>query len=183
MIDNTNTNSVDKKPFNSVEVVTTTTAVTVSIGYTQEDIDEAREAERNTLMPLIKAGAFARGRRLKWHKSDRNQSQEIIEQGNGASHYGMALADALLYSEECPAQLRRTDIGSLMEVYGVSPDFVVKHRACKELVNVLDWRGAMKDFHKHSYTGCFDSTNFNTRFCAWNSQPASSGRRPYGIRS
>ena len=161
-----NTNSVDKKPFNSVEAVTTTTAVTVSNGYTQEDIDEAREAERNALMPLIKAGAFVRGRRLEWHKSDRMQNQVIIKQGNGASHYGMALADALLYSEEYPAQFRLTDIGSFMEVCGVFPDFVLKHRACEELMNVLDWRGAMKDFHKHSYTGCFDSTNFNTKFCA-----------------
>ena len=70
-------------------------------------------------------GASVRGRRLEWHKTHSFRNQEVIEQGNEAAHYGMAVTDALLYSDDYPAEYKRTDTSSYRDVYGVLPGFVL----------------------------------------------------------
>jgi hypothetical protein len=109
------------------------------------------------LNPLATTGGYIRGRKLEWQKSTKNKG--LVELGDKPSHYGMALADAALPQNFCPA--KRTDFNTYTDLYVLHPDFVWKNQDCKKLRDILDWHCAMKDFHGHSYTGVFfDKTSF-----------------------
>ena len=95
------------------------------------------------LVPLTTAGQFIRGRKLEWERETKNQ--KLVELGNKASHYGMALADATLYQSFCPN--KRSDPELYIAFYGHHPDFIWKNQECTLLLDILDWRGAMKDFY------------------------------------
>ena len=104
------------------------------------------------------AGCAVRGRKLAWISSDSDGL--IIGLGNKASHYGMVLADATLYQASCPSPYRRTKTTEFIKLYGIDPALVWKHRSVQKLLDVLDWRGAMKDFCAHSYARSYEATPF-----------------------
>ena len=105
-----------------------------------------RIAVFNELGPLATAGQFIRGRKLEWES--KTQNRKLVELGNKASHYGMALADATLYQSFCPN--KRNDPDLYIAFYGLDPDFIWKNQECTLLLDILDWRGAMKDFYPPS---------------------------------
>jgi hypothetical protein len=109
------------------------------------------------LSPLALAGRHIRGRKLEWQKSSKDKS--LLQKGNMSSHYGMALADASLFQKFCPST--RIDSNTYMDLYVLHPNFVWKYQDCMKLLQILDWHGAMKDFHAHSYAGIsFEKTKF-----------------------
>lgn len=126
----------------------------------KQGLQQGRESEMKKWQPLAKAGAFIRGRKLDWVRGDR-PNESIVECGNQASHYGMALADAALYQSFCPS--KRTDATTFAVLYGVEPDFVWERRSIPKFMDILNWRGGMNDFHAHKYAGVnYDSTTFNS---------------------
>jgi hypothetical protein len=102
-----------------------------------------RHAVFNLLIPLALAGRFIRSRKLEWEKTAKDQ--KLVELGNKAAHYGMALADAILYQPFCPDQRKDPDL--YIECYGLHPDFVWKNQECTLLLEILGWRGAMRNFY------------------------------------
>lgn len=124
----------------------------------------AVEEERKKKNALCIAGAYIRNRKLEWQKPDDQQDSNVKELGNKASHYGMALADAVLYDDSTPI-IKRTDVRIYKSMYGVDPAFTLSYQRHPKLLDILDWRGAMKDFMAHSYTlGSYDTTNFQLVF-------------------
>jgi hypothetical protein len=119
-----------------------------------------REDEQKILMPLAIAGSYSRGRKLEWVRGD-NQNENIVGLGNKASHYGMAAADAALYQDSL-SEIKRTDVPTYIDLYGIHPNFVWQHRDCKQFLEMLDWRGSMKDFQVHAYAnGAYELTKFH----------------------
>jgi hypothetical protein len=127
-------------------------------------IKNAYQRGRNSVFkmmgPLANSGRFIRSRKLEWEKTT-TPSPKLVELGNMASHYGMALADATLYQDFCPQ--KRNDPDVYVAMYGVHPESVWKNQECQLLLNILDWRCAMKDFFPRSYhRPSYESTNFHT---------------------
>jgi hypothetical protein len=123
----------------------------------QQSYERGRNAAFNQLVPLAKAGQFIRGRKLEWEKETKNQ--RLLDLGNKASHYGMALADATLYQSFCPD--KRKDPEVYIAFYGLHPDFIWKNQECILLLDVLNWRGAMKDFYPPVFLPPHDVFNDN----------------------
>jgi hypothetical protein len=125
------------------------------------------------LGPLAIARRYIRARKLEWQND--NKDKAVVELGNMASHYGMALADAVLFQDFYPSA--STDLDIYMGQYVLHPDFVWKYQECTKLVQILDWYCAMKDLHAHSYAGVsFEKT----RFYQLSKKPLSSiGAREY----
>jgi len=66
-----------------------------------------------------------------------------------------------LYDDTNPNKI--TNVQTFKNIYGVDKGLVIKHQDCPELLDILDWRGAMKDIKAFSYNvGCYESSNFNT---------------------
>jgi hypothetical protein len=125
----------------------------------QQAYKRGRNAAFNQLGPLTTAGQYIRGRKLEWESDNKNQ--KLVELGNKASHYGMALADATLYQSFCPN--KRKDPGLYTAFYGLHPDFIWKNQKCTLLLDILDWRGAMKDFYPpfSSHRTTYPETTFS----------------------
>jgi hypothetical protein len=124
----------------------------------------AVEDERRKKYALCYVGAYIRNRKLEWQKPEDQQDKTVKELGNNASHYGMALADAVLYEGSTPI-IKRTDVEIYKSMYYVHPAFTLKYQRHPKLLDMLDWRGGMKDFMAHSYTcGSYDTTNFHHIF-------------------
>jgi hypothetical protein len=122
------------------------------------------EDERRKKYALCYVGAYIRNRKLEWQKPEDQQDKTVKELGNNASHYGMALADAVLYEGSTPI-IKRTDVEIYKSMYYVHPAFTLKYQRHPKLLDMLDWRGGMKDFMAHSYTcGSYDTTNFHHIF-------------------
>jgi hypothetical protein len=86
----------------------------------------------------------------------------MVEQGHWASHYGMALADALLYEPGSPVKHR--DEGPFFKIYGVFPQTVIEHKGCSRVIDILDWRGTVKDIMGYRYTGAtFEESTFGVQ--------------------
>jgi hypothetical protein len=92
----------------------------------QQAYQRGRNAVFNQLGPIATAGQFIRGRKLEWERDTKNQ--KLVELGNKASHYGMALADATLYQPFCPN--KRKDPELYVAFYGPDPDFIWKNQEC-----------------------------------------------------
>jgi hypothetical protein len=113
-------------------------------------------------LPLLAAGAQIRTRRLEWPKNE-EKDVELIEQGHKASHYGMALADALVFEPSSP--VKYTNKSAFVEMYGVLPNFVIQHRECSKLMDILDWRGTIKDIMAYRYTSDnYEDSTFGVQF-------------------
>lgn len=126
----------------------------------QDTYEQGRQSMYWEIGALARAGMYVRDRKLEWHSSGK-QNQELIDLGHKASHYGMVLADAALY--QSTSMSIRTDTLQYKSLYGVNPDFVWANQDCSELMDVLDWRAAMKDFYGHSYTNTtLEGTKFYT---------------------
>lgn len=103
-------------------------------------------ATKTKLQYTSEAGAYIRGRKLDWSKADK-QDTVVVEKGNRASHYGMAMADASLYRESILDGLqKRDDVATYKSLYGVDPDFAWERQTVKRFCDFLDWRGGMKNF-------------------------------------
>lgn len=135
---------------------TETIASNMKIAY-----QAGRSAQHREMVGLYTAGCAIRSRKLVWFGQIKDPKIDVL--GNKASHYGMALADASLYQDTCPTEYRRSDTAVFELLYGVSPIFVWDFQDCKKLLDILDWRGAMKDFYVHGY-GSYDSSTFNSLF-------------------
>jgi hypothetical protein len=124
----------------------------------EDAYQKGRNAVFNMLGPLARAGRFIRSRKLEWERGTKDQ--KLVELGNKASHYGMALADAVLYQSFCPN--KRKDPEIYISFYGLHPDFVWKNQDCTLLLDILDWRGAMKDFYppKSHHRTAYPETTF-----------------------
>lgn len=120
--------------------------------------EEGRKYQYHQMVGPYGAGCAVRGRKLAWISSENDGL--IIGLGNKASHYGMALADATLYQASCPSPYRRTKTTEFLKLYGIDPALVWKHRSVQKLLDILDWRGAMKDFCAHSYARSYEATPF-----------------------
>ena len=70
------------------------------------------------LGPLARAGRHVRSRKLEWERTA-NKDQKLLELGNMASHYGMALTDATLYQSFCLN--KRNDPDHYIGIYGLHP--------------------------------------------------------------
>jgi hypothetical protein len=140
------------------------------------DYQRGRISAFDQLLPLATAGRFIRERKLEWERDTKNQ--KLVDLGNRASHYGMALADATLYQSFIPN--KRSDSELYIAFYGLHPDFIWKNQQCALLLDILDWRGAMKDFyppfsyHRTSYpTTMFSKlcnefmTNIDAELTTW----------------
>lgn len=110
---------------------------------------------------LIMAGRGIRERKLEWVKGD-PQNEKILDLGNQASHYGMAVADASLYQGYCFSKTKRVNTAPFVELYDLEPDFVWARREALRFMKVLDWRAAMRDFHGYRYSAKYESTKFDT---------------------
>lgn len=86
----------------------------------QQAYQRGRNAVFNQLYPLARAGYFIRSRKFEWEGETKDQ--KLVELGNKASHYGMALADATLYQSFCPD--KRNDPELYIAFYGLRPDFI-----------------------------------------------------------
>lgn len=73
----------------------------------------------------------------------------------------MALADATLYQSFCPN--KRNDTKLYIAFYGLDPEFIWKNQECTLLLDILDWRGAMKDFYPpfSSHRTTYPETTFS----------------------
>jgi hypothetical protein len=112
-----------------------------------------------SLLPLSEAGHYIRSRKLEWEKIG-TKNQGLVEWGNKASHYGMAVADAALYQDPCPQ--KRNDPEVYIAIYGLHPDFVWANQDSKLLMDILDWRSGMKDYRVTSYSRpSYESSKFN----------------------
>jgi len=121
--------------------------------------NEGRLSASRLLLPLADAGQSVRGRKLEWEKNT-TKNQALVQRGNKAAHYGMALADASLYQNFYPEP--RTDSDTFIEIYGVHPDFVWENQNCKACLNILDWRGGMKDYRTSpNYRSTYSLSNFH----------------------
>lgn len=119
---------------------------------------KGRELMARDLLGLTNAGRYIRSRKLEW-QSTSAKNETLVAWGNKASHYGMALADATLYQDKTAG--KRSDPQVFVGLYGVKPDFVWKNRYCNMFLDILDWRGTMKDFHSHKYaSGSYEVTKF-----------------------
>ncbi|CZR54798.1 uncharacterized protein PAC_04682 [Phialocephala subalpina] len=119
----------------------------------------ARQQERGRLEPLVSLGVRIRNRKLEWAKEEKLQDKEVIGLGDAASHYGAALADAMV-SDMAP---RKTP--SLFErSYGVNKEFVLEHRSCKRLMDMLDWRGSIPEFTISSDSPSMERLTFDAHF-------------------
>ncbi|KAH7417604.1 hypothetical protein BKA64DRAFT_769708 [Cadophora sp. MPI-SDFR-AT-0126] len=125
-----------------------------------EAYKEGRMSRHLEMAGPYEAGCAIRARKLVWFGSTTDEPIKVL--GNKASHYGMALADATLYQKCCEAPYSRTNTSDYIKLYGVSPGFVWKHQSILKLLEILDWRGAMKDFCMHSYGRYYDSTPFHS---------------------
>jgi hypothetical protein len=85
-------------------------------------------------------------RKFEWTKPNSIQKKDLLDLGDKVSHYGTVLADALMFDDSCLMK-QTTNISVFTAMYGVKPSFVLKNRASTKLMDILDWRGAMKDFH------------------------------------
>jgi len=86
-------------------------------------------------------GIEARNRFLECQRRSLPRNPVIIEAGNRAVHGGIALTDAILFSEFVPH--RRTDTRTFERLYAVTPSFVLHYRQCPRLLDVLNWRGSI----------------------------------------
>lgn len=117
------------------------------------------------LSHIVLAGAYVRGRKLKWFKGDA-QEADLIDLGVKAAHHGMAMADASLYR---PGMKHfdikaREDTDIYVALYGVTHHYAWRRRTVKKFNEFLDWRGGMKDFYpKDEYYKC---TMFHTVWSA-----------------
>jgi hypothetical protein len=103
-----------------------------------------------TYKGLIKACQYVRGRALEWSK-DYGVDVDIVDLGNSVAHYGMAVADATLYTSNVVETKPRTDISTFKALYGVAPVVAYKCREIQKMSDLLDWRGGMKHFARHAY--------------------------------
>lgn len=94
-------------------------------------------------------GIEARNRFLECMRRVQPRNPSIIEAGNRAVHGGIALTDAILYSEFVPN--RRTDIETFERLYVFSPRFVLYYRQCPRLLDILDWRGSIVAMGRIAY--------------------------------
>ncbi|KAL2074864.1 hypothetical protein VTL71DRAFT_8643 [Oculimacula yallundae] len=105
---------------------------------------EGRNYQFREMIGPYEAGCAVRARKLAWMKPNKNDL--VVSKGNEASHYGKALADATLFRPTCPDAYRIVDTNVFKEFYGVSNSFVWKSQSVRQLLIVLDWRGAMINF-------------------------------------
>jgi hypothetical protein len=84
------------------------------------EISELKSTTKS-LLPLAEAGHCIRSRKLEWEKIG-TKNQSLVERGNMASHYGMAVADAALYLGSCPPKRNGPEV--YIAIYGLHPDFV-----------------------------------------------------------
>ncbi|CZR54799.1 uncharacterized protein PAC_04683 [Phialocephala subalpina] len=116
--------------------------------------------QHKDLLPLATVGFNIRGRKLERAKGVRGsaQSQAVIELGNVASHYGAAAADAAVFQDmvENLGFRKSTNIVSFTRLYFLEPDIVWELRDCQKLMDILSWRGSMKEYVGLGETRCAD---------------------------
>jgi hypothetical protein len=115
------------------------------------------ETKWEMFMPLTMAGAYIRAQRAEWQKND-SQYMAMVEQGHKASCCEMALTDALIFEES--SLVKRSDTDAFFQMYGVLPNYVIEHKHCSRLMDVLDWYCAVKDIMECAY---------NTNVLSWSS--------------
>lgn len=97
-------------------------------------------------LPYYKVAYAIRSRTLEWQKNDKSQNKSLVKLGNSAAHHGALLVDLGQYFDPLIPKLRNYPV-SFTNIYGVEPSVVQKHVSCEALVAILDWSGAMDDFH------------------------------------
>jgi len=114
--------------------------------------EQTQEDEKlwDKYLPLMMTGIDVRRWRLEVQKREL-QDASIVAQGNKATYFGRALADALMFEPSCPSNL--TDTDPFLEMYGILPEVVIVYKDCSYLLDILDWRCNVKDimtaYHKN----------------------------------
>ncbi|KAL5326590.1 hypothetical protein ACEPPN_004277 [Leptodophora sp. 'Broadleaf-Isolate-01'] len=76
-----------------------------------------------------------------------------------------SLADAAMYQDFGRPDRRLSDPARFIVLHVVDPEFAWKNRNCTELVDILNWRVAMKNFYTTSCAGSnFELSNFEKLF-------------------
>ena len=127
------------------EMLSTQDAKISALEAKVKQVDE----KMRVILPLMNVGIEIRNRKLEWEKKSQ-KNEKLIDLGNQASHQGRALADAMLYHPLCPD--RRTDPETYVAMYGLAPHLVYNRVSAAKFLEMLDWRGGMKDFYAHAYT-------------------------------
>lgn len=105
--------------------------------------------------PLVLLGTRIRNRKLEWAREEGTQDKEIISLGDAASHYGAALADAMVFD------MTSKNTHQFERSYGINKEFVREHRSCARLMEILDWYGSITDFTGSS---SMDRSTFDAHF-------------------
>jgi hypothetical protein len=95
------------------------------------------------MTPFFWVGWHVRNRKLETEKKGNAWNSELVDTGNKAAHFGNSLADASMYSPDTP--LARKDTELYPAIYGVRHLFVLNHTGVKKLLDILDWRGSVKE--------------------------------------
>ncbi|RDW84741.1 hypothetical protein BP6252_02331 [Coleophoma cylindrospora] len=128
--------------------------------YTAEDVQGAFDAgakkAREDLIPLAQAGWNIRNRHHEWNLDrglfNREQDKGIIELGDQASHYGMALADSCLYTlKGYGLGNSRINPRTFCKLYEKTPQEVLQLKRSSKLLHILDWYGTLKVILKGYY--------------------------------
>ncbi|RDW78405.1 hypothetical protein BP5796_06257 [Coleophoma crateriformis] len=121
--------------------------------YKAEDVQEAFDAGakkvREDLIPLAQAGWNIRNRHHEWNLDrdifSHEQDKGIIELGDAASHYGMALADSCLCTLEGYGLGKyRNNPHTFCKLYEKTPQEVLQVKRNSKLLHILDWYGTLK---------------------------------------
>ncbi|KAH6719645.1 hypothetical protein BKA61DRAFT_667566 [Leptodontidium sp. MPI-SDFR-AT-0119] len=114
---------------------------------------------------LADIGFNIRARKYEQQRPRKVQNQAIIDAGIKAAHHGEVIADAAMYQDFGRPDRRLSDPARFIVLHVVDPEFAWKNRNCTELVDILNWRVAMKDFYTTSCAGSnFELSNFEKLF-------------------
>ncbi|KAH9216537.1 hypothetical protein DL95DRAFT_407517 [Leptodontidium sp. 2 PMI_412] len=114
---------------------------------------------------LADIGFNIRARKYEQQRPRKVQNQAIIDAGIKAAHHGEVIADAAMYQDFGRPDRRLSDPARFIVLHVVDPEFAWRNRNCTELVDILNWRVAMKDFYTTSCAGSnFELSNFEKLF-------------------